>query len=292
MKKSIALLLLFVSTGYSTSFAQLTPKGDVPTLEEMTVIFNKMMAAIKSVKTAKFRMVKIERYDGKIIKSDQLVKQNTKPLKIYMKITEGPNSGAEVLYVDGVNNGNAYVNASSFLPTLNLDPRGALVSEKQRHTMFELGFAYTGDLINDAYNRYKDKAAEYSTYGGIIKWDNRDVYKITLDNKEYKIKDYTVLAGEDVVKIARKLKLDEYNIKELNPSISSYTSVKAGQVIKIPETFTKTVVMYVDTKTFLPVYQKMTDLKGMVGEYEYHDVMINTGVTDEEFTKGYKGYSF
>jgi LysM repeat protein len=291
MKKSIAILLI-VSGWYSTSFAQLTPKGAVPTLEEMTIIFDKMMAAIKNVKTAKFRMVKNERYNGKIVYSDQLVKQNVNPLKIYMKITKGPNSGAEVLWIDGANHGDAYVNASSFLPTLSLNPRGSLVCEKQRHTIFELGFAYTGDLINDAYRRYKDKAAEYSTYGGIIKWDNRDVYKITLDNKGYHIKDYTVLSGEDLVKIARKYKLDEYNILELNPKLNSDYTVKAGTVIKIPDTFTKTVVMYVDTKTFLPVYQKMTDPMGVVGEYEYHDLIINSVIPEEEFTKEYKGYSF
>ncbi len=291
MKKSIVLLLFF-AVGYSKSYAQLTPKGDVPTLEEMTVIFEKMMESIKNVKTVKYRLVKNERYNGKIVQSEQIVKQQVPLTKIYMKILKGPNNGAEVLYVKGANNGSAYVNASSFLPTLSLDPLGSLVNEKQRHTMFQLGFAYPGDLINDAYNKYKSKAGEYSTYGGIIKWDNRDVYKITLDNKEYKIKDYTVLAGEDLVKIARKLKLDEYNLLELNPSISNYTSVKAGQVIKIPETFTKTVIMYVDTKNFLPVYQKMTDLKGVVGEYEYHDLIVNPAIPDEEFTKGFKGYSF
>ena len=291
MKKSIILVLIF-AVGYSKSYAQLTPKGDVPTLEEMTVIFEKMMESIKNVKTAKYRLIKNERYNGKIVQSEQIVKQQVPLTKIYMKILKGPNNGAEVLYVKGANGGNAFVNASSFLPTLSLDPLGSLVNEKQRHTMFQLGFAYPGDLINDAYNRYKHKAGEYSTYGGIIKWDNRDVYKITLDNKEYKIKDYTVLAGEDLVKIARKLKLDEYNLLELNPSISSYTSVKAGQVIKIPETFTKSVIMYVDTKNFLPVYQKMTDLNGMVGEYEYHDLIVNPVIPDEEFTKGFKGYSF
>jgi outer membrane lipoprotein-sorting protein len=291
MKKSIVLVLFF-AIGYSKLYAQLTPKGDAPTLEEMTVIFEKMMEAIKNVKTVKYRLVKNERYNSKIVQSEQIVKQQVPLTKIYMKILKGPNNGAEVLYVKGANGGNAYVNASSFLPTLSLDPLGSLVNEKQRHTMFQLGFAYPGDLINDAYNKYKSKAGEYSTYGGIIKWDNRDVYKITLDNKEYKIKDYTVLAGEDLIKIARKLKLDEYNILELNPSISSYTSVKAGQVIKIPETFTKLVIMYVDTKNFLPVYQKMTDLKGMVGEYEYHDLIVNPAISDEEFTKGFKEYSF
>lgn len=209
-----------------------------------------------------------------------------------MKITQGPNSGAEVLYVKGSNNGNAYVNASSFLPTLSLDPYGSLVNEKQRHTMFELGFSYVGDLLNDAYRRFKDKASEYAIYGGIIKWDNRDVYKITLDNKGYKISNYTVLPGEDLVKIARKLKLDEYNLRELNPAISSYTDVKAGQVIKTPDTFTKMVILYIDTKTFLPVYQQMFDLKGMASEYEYHDLIINSVIPEEEFTKTYKGYSF
>lgn len=290
MKK--ILILLFVTVGYSISFAQTTPKGETPTLEELTVIFDKMMLAIKNVKTAKFRMVKNERYDGKIVKSDQLVKQHVNPLKIYMKITQGPNSGAEVLYVKGNNNGNAYVNAGSFIPTLSLDPYGSLVNEKQRHTMFELGFLYVGDLLNDAYRRFKDKASEYAIYGGIIKWDNRDVYKITLDNKGYKISNYTVLPGEDLVKIARKLKLDEYNLRELNPSISSYTDVKAGQVIKIPDTFTKMVILYIDTKTFLPVYQQMFDLKGMASEYEYHDLIINSVIPEEEFTKAYKGYSF
>jgi outer membrane lipoprotein-sorting protein len=50
--------------------------------------------------------------------------------------------------------------------------------------------------------------------------------------------------------------------------------------------------MYVDTKTFLPVYQKMTDPMGVVGEYEYHDLIINSVIPEEEFTKEYKGYSF
>lgn len=291
MKKTLSILLLGF-TSITTVFAQADPVPNITSKEEMMIVFNKMTDAIKNVKTAKYRLIKNERYNGKIVQSNQMIKQNMDPLKVYMKIISGPNKGAEVLYVKGMNNGNAYVNAGSFIPTLNLDPLGILVNEKQRHTIFELGFAYTGDLIHDAYKKYKDKASEYVTYGGVIKWDNRDVYKFTLDNKEYKIKDYTVLPGEDLVKIARKLKLDEYNLLELNPSVSNYTSVKAGQVIKIPDSFTKTVIIYIDTKTYLPVYQKMMDLKGVVGEYEYHDLVINPVIPDEEFTEGYSGYSF
>ena len=292
MKKSIALVFLFISTSISTSFGQLTPAGATPTLEELTIIFDKMMVAIKNIKTIKFRMVKNERYDGKVVESEQTCKQNVKPLKIYMHLTKGPNSGSEVLYVKGENGGKAYVSAGKWVPTLSLDPYGSLVNQKQRHTMFQLGFAFTGDLINHAYQTYKSKAAEYSSYGGIIKWSGRDVYKITLNNKGYKIFDYTVKKDENLIRIARRLKLDEYNLLELNPSLDDYFDIKEGQVIKIPSSFTKTVLMYVDTKTFLPVYQKMTDLKGMVGEYEYHDVIINPVMKADEFSKDFSDYGF
>ena len=50
--------------------------------------------------------------------------------------------------------------------------------------------------------------------------------------------------------------------------------------------------MYVDAKTLLPVYQKIFDEKGLIGEYEYHDLQINVPIPDEEFTKKYKGYGF
>lgn len=290
--KRYLLTLFFGFTSYTLSFAQTDPAPNITSKEEMMIVFNKMTNAIKNVKTAKYRLIKNERYNNKIVQSNQIVKQHMDPLKVYMKIIAGPNKGAEILYASGLNNGNAYVNAKSFMPTLNLDPLGILVNDRQRHTIFELGFAYTGDLIHDAYKKYKDRSSEYIAYGGVIKWDNRDVYKFTLDNKEYKIKDYTILPGEDLVKIARKLKLDEYNLLELNPAVSKYTDVKPSQVIKIPESFTKTVIIYIDTKTYLPVYQKMMDLKGVVGEYEYHDLIINPVIPEEEFTAVYSGYSF
>jgi outer membrane lipoprotein-sorting protein len=101
-----------------------------------------------------------------------------------------------------------------------------------------------------------------------------------------------VLDGEDIIKIADKLQLDEYTILELNPTIKNYTDVKVGQSILIPSTFAKTVVVYIDAKNFLPIYQKIIDSKGLVSEYEYHELIINPIISDEEFTKAYKGYSF
>jgi hypothetical protein len=265
----------------------------VPTTpEELGVLVEQMMTNIKAVKTAKFRFVKNERYDKKIVKSEQLVKLNVNPKKIYMKLLKGPHSGTELLYVQGANEGKALVSAGSFVPTINLSPFSSMVRDQQRHTIFELGFAYTGDLIYDAYTRYKNKVMDYAKYEGLVDFDGRKCHKIFMDNKDYKLNDYTVKEGEDLIKIARRLKLDEYSLLEYNPSIKGYTEVKPGQVIKIPDTFSKSVLIYVDAKSLLPVYQKIVDINGFVAEYEYHDLQINMPFADEEFTKGYKGYGF
>jgi len=289
--KKIILTFCIAAISCSNTFAQENFKAPA-TPEELGVLVEQMMTSIRGVKTAKFRFVKNERYEKKIVKSEQLVKINVNPKKIYMKLLKGPHSGTELLYVQGANDGKALVSAGSFVPTISLSPFSSMVRDQQRHTIYELGFLYTGDLIYDAYTRYKGKANEYAKYEGLIDFDGRKCHKIFMDNQEYKLSDYTVKEGEDLIKIARRLKLDEYSLLEYNPTIKSYTEVKPGQIIKIPDTFSKSVLMYVDAKTLLPVYQKIVDINGFVAEYEYHDLQINIPIPDEEFTKGYKGYGF
>jgi outer membrane lipoprotein-sorting protein len=262
------------------------------TEEELGQLVEQMMVSVRTVKTAKFRFVKNERYEGKIVKSEQLVKLNVNPKKVYMKLLKGPHSGTEVLFLVGKNDNKAVVSAGSMVPTISLSPFNSLVRDKQRHTLYELGFSYTADLIYDAYVKYKHKAKEYAKYEGLIDYDGHKCHKITLDNKEYKLYDYTVKEGEDIIKIARRLKLDEYSILEYNPSVKDYSQVHAGQVIKLPLTFCKSTTMYVDAKSLLPVYQKCSDEKGLVAEYEYHELQVNIPIAEEEFTEKYKEYGF
>jgi outer membrane lipoprotein-sorting protein len=268
-------------------------EGPIPEMEEVLAdMVEQMMTNIRAVKTAKYHLIKNERYEGKIIKSEQEIKQNVNPMKVYLKILKGPHSGTELVYVKGKNEDKALVSAGSVVPTISLSLFSPLVRDKQRHTLYELGFLYTGDLIYDSYLKYKDKAEEYTTYEGTIMFDNRTCHKVTLDNKEYKLKDYTVQEGENLIKIARRLKLDEYSLLEYNPSVKDYTAVKPGQVIKIPDTFCKKVIMYIDAKTFLPVYQKTFDQNGFVAEYEYRKLHVNILIPDKEFEKDYEGYGF
>mgnify|MGYP003869910657 CR=1 FL=1 len=280
--------LIFLFIAFSLAVASVSAQP-MPTHTEL---FDKMMVSIANVKTLKFRLVKNERMNnGKMAAGDQQVKMQVNPFKCYLKIAK-PNEGAEVLYIKGTNNNNALVNPNAFpYINLNLDPYGDILRTDQHHTIHELGFVYTGELLKDAHDRYKAKIDEFMKNEGIIKWDGRDVYKIVLDNKEYKMVDYTALAGEDLIKIARKKKVGEYNLLEIN-SLKNYTSVKAGQVIKVPITYAKRIVVYIDKQTYLPIYQELYDNKGLMATYEYHNLVVNPVIAEEEFTKGYKDYGY
>lgn len=254
-------------------------------------IFRKMMSTIDGIKTLSFHLDKTERIKGKMAPGSQDVKLNVKPFKVYLKV-QVPNKGAEVLYIEGQNDGKAKVNPNAFpYMTLNLDPDGSILRKDQHHSVKELGFGYTGDLLNHVYQKYKDKINDYVTINGEVTYDGRKCWNVTLTNKEYKIESYTVQAGEDILKIARKLRLDEYSLLELN-GIKDFDDVKAGQTIKVQNSLCKQIEMYIDQETYLPLYQKLFDEKGLMATYEYSKLKINPTFKPEEFTEDYSGYDF
>lgn len=288
------MLFIAAFTLAMLGFSQTT----TPTYEEAVEVFEKMNKSVKAIKTMECKFLKNERYQGKIIKSEQEFKLSVVPKKkVYMKIIKGPNAGTEVLFIPSENGGKAIVSAGKFIPNIDLSPFSSLMRDKQRNTIYELGFSYTGDVIYKNFNKYKETGEKlynegWAKYEGIIDFDGRKCYKVSIDNKGYKILDYTVLKGETFRSIAHKLILDEYNLVELNPSVKDGYKLTPGQVIKVPSDFCKYVTVYVDVKTNLPVYQKIADEKGVMGEYTYLNLKINETIADEEFTKDYDGYGF
>lgn len=280
--KRTTILLISALLSSQMLFAQDVDKHEV---------FRKMMSTISTIKTLSFKLDKTERIKGKMMPGSQDVKLNVKPFKVYLKVYV-PNKGAEVLYIEGENKGNAKVNPNAFpYMTLNLDPDGDILRKDQHHSVKELGFGYTGDLLNHVYNKYKDKINDYVTINGEVTYDGRKCWNVTLVNKEYKIENYTVQSGETIMTIARKLRLDEYSLLELN-GIKNFDDVKAGQTIKVQNSLCKQIEMYIDKETYLPLYQKLFDEKGLMAVYEYSNLKINPTFKPEEFTEGYSEYDF
>ena len=252
-------------------------------------IVTKSLKSIKEIKGLKYHLNITERGKKGYNFYESNVKFNRNPRQIYLYI-----KGIELLWLQGKNSGKALVKPNSFpFFNLNLDPMGNLMRQDQHHTLNEMGYDYFAAIIE--YNKFKigDKFDEYFKLVGEEKINNRNCYKIIIDNKDFGYVDYKVGEHESITTIARKFFIAEYMILEKNPKFNDYFDLlKKGQIIKIPTWYCKSVVMFVDKQYFLPISLKIIDDKGLFEEYNYHSLIVNPTFVEGEFTKTYKDYKF
>ena len=74
--------------------------------------------------------------------------------------------------------------------------------------------------------------------------------------------------------------------------VKNYHDVKPNQKIKVPNVYGNKMILYIDKDLFVPRAIKIYDDKGLYESYEYHDLLVNSKIPEEEFTKEYKGYGF
>lgn len=252
-------------------------------------ILQGMIASAEKIQSLKFHLKCSERIKGKLVFTESQVKLNVSPRKIYIYL-----KGPELLWLEGKNNGSALVNPYGFpYMNLNLDPMGILMRTNQHHTIHEIGFTYFAGLIKEAIVFAGEKFDEYFKYGGILMWEGHECYLITAEYPDFKYLDYTVQKGENLVSIARKLRLSEYMLLELNADkINNYQDVKPNQKIKVHNVYAAKMILYIDKEFLVPRVMKVYDEKGLFESYEYHDLQMNPKIAEEEFTKEYKGYGF
>lgn len=275
---TVALLGLFMPV-----FSQ--QKTDLSCKEIMT----KTIKSIRDVKGLKYHLKITERGKKGFNFYESSVKFNRSPRLIYLYI-----KGIEVLWLQGKNKGRALVKPNSFpYINLNLDPMGDLMRQDQHHTLNEMGYDYFGNIIEYSMYKIGDKFDEYFNLEGEERMNNRPCYKVTINNKDFGYKDYTVQANESITTIARKFFVSEYMILEKNTKFKDYFDMlKPGQVIKIPTWYCKTVTLYIDQLYFLPISVKVVDDKGLFEEYNYHFLQVNPKFEEGEFTRDYKDYKF
>ena len=249
----------------------------------------KMVRSIHDVQRLKYSLKITERGKKGYNHYESSVKLNRKPRKLYIYI-----KGIEVLWTTGTNGGKAYVKPNSFpYINLSLDPMGNLMRQDQHHTINEMGFDYFGGIIEYIILKFGDKLDQSVKLEGEEKYNNRPCYKVSISNKDFAQVSYTVGASENLTSIARKLFVSEYMIVEMNSKLKDYFDIlKPGQVIKVPNYYAKTVVMYIDQFYFLPIGVKVYDDKSLFEEYNYFFLQVNPKFEEDEFTKNYKDYKF
>jgi outer membrane lipoprotein-sorting protein len=250
-------------------------------------IMQRMIAETEALRTLTFDLKIQERGAGKFRNSISYIKIQRNPRKVYMKL-----NGPELLYVSGWNDGKVLVNPGGF-PYINisLDANSMTLHKDQHHTINEVGFDYLIDIIKDAIRKSGDKFDSYFKYEGEVMWNQTPCYKITISNESYKFESYITKEDESLISIARKLKLSEFKIAELN-KISDYGPVKPSKVLIIPNSYARTTELLIDKQTWMPVSSKVFDNEGLFEAYDYTNLKLNAVFAADEFNKNFKGYGF
>ncbi|HEV7231197.1 MAG TPA: DUF1571 domain-containing protein [Bacteroidia bacterium] len=251
------------------------------------VIMTRLVSAADAIKTVSFDLKIEERIQGKYRKSTSKVKLQRNPHKIYMKL-----NGPELLYVSGWNGNKVLVNPGGFpFVNLNLDINSGTLHKDQHHTISDVGFDYLTDIIKDAMVRCGSKFDEYFKYEGDVQWNNLTCCKILITDNGYKFTSYAAQKGETVMDIARKLKISEFKIAELN-KLGDFGEVKQGEILVIPSSYARVTELLVDKQTWLPLSTKVYDNEGLFEAYDYLNLKLNPTFAADEFSKSFKGYGF
>ena len=239
MKNRIGVVFLllgicFLNTSFVREKAQ--PAYTIQTL------LDDVFKAIDNIKTMRYELKCNERIKGRMQHTESNVKLQVSPRKLYLSVR-----GPEVLWIEGVNNGNALVNPGSFpYINLNLDPYGSLMRKDQHHTIHEMGHQYLADILKDGIKRAGNDMEKYFTLLGEEKHNGRDCYKVSISFPDFSWVSYTVKPGENLTSIARKLNVSEYMVLEKNSRYSWYNDAKAGDVIKVPDAYAKFTLLLID----------------------------------------------
>jgi hypothetical protein len=284
------LLLLMLAAAFINFSATSSPESQART------IVNKMLKAIETHRGCQFTMRSEERIlsmKNGLRGGDIFTKINIMPQKTYMKMVTDPNKGTEILYVDGERNNKALVNPGKFLPTIKLNPYSSLLTKDQHHTLLSSGFVFVGKIVSQGVKKADDQQRfdEAFKYAGDLTWNGRSCYKLVIDDPTFTYTTYTAKKGENMFTVAAKFLVPEYSMVELD-GVKNFEEDLGGKILKIPTSYARKTVMYVDKENFFPVFQEVSDDKGIFERYQFFNLLVNPSFKPNEFTEDFPEYNF
>lgn len=256
-------------------------------------VFQNMLNACERNRSGKFTLISYERMEnGKMAESKMLVKYLAEPKTVYLYCVY-PNAGTEVLFRKGWINDRLFIHPTGFpFVNIKLSPFHPLVRKDAHHTVYQIGFDYIAGMIRYYSGIYGERFYRYLQLKDTVMFDNRTLIHLQYEFKEYQQIKYTVQAGENVTAIAAKFHLNDCSILALNPDVSGFNDVKAGEQIRIPNFYNRRVDFFVDSQNWLPLIQEVYDDKGLFERYEVKSYIHEPHFSDDEFTPSFKDYRF
>jgi len=294
MTKSKALLASFIALVVLVNIKM----AIIPAPSQTRQIIDNMLAAIAKHQGVTFTMDAAERIVGKpkeFNKMEMFTKVKLNPLSIYGKVLKDPNAGTELLYVTGQRDNKVRVNPGKFLPTLSLVTTSNLLTKNQHHTLLTSGFVIVGKIMTDGIRRADatDPRKGFDSvfkYVGDVQYHGRNCYKVVINDPTYKYTTVVGQKGENVLALAKRLLVSEYHIMDLNGK--SLDEDVSGKTLKVPTSYAKLTVLYIDKATNFPLLQEMSDERGLFEKYEYSNLVVNPAFKADEFTEKFSEYKF
>ena len=278
MKKILLLVLTIITLSIDTN------------AQSSKDIINKAISSMSAANSYKYTFISKERINGSYVEATLETKLVKSPLKIYLNNTAGPNKGKELLYVKGTNSNKVLIN--TFI-NVSMSPFNSLIRKGNHYTILEVGFGRVTSILIGARKRASLEASfdKVFTYAGTVTFDGKQCYKIIINDPTFHYINYTVKNGESTYDIAIRLNVSEQLIIEKN-NLSGFNSAKDGMVLKIPSSYAKKSILYIDKSNYHAIYQEMHDDKSIYEKYKFLSLKINPSFASDEFSEDNSKYDF
>ncbi len=278
-------------------------------LERALEIIGSMEEAWETITDYTAIVAKTERFRDGTVRSEQALVKYRKPADHYLRVLEGDEKGAEVLYPTGENNDLILAHKGGITGALarfigGIPGIGRVIPKefgledprllvRQHHIIFDINLGKVVQLIA----RPVRTSAEYGE-GQIIFHPSEEVDGRPADVMELLFPAdagliQTVQQGDTLFSVAPEWGQDMAVILYNNPEIDGPTDLRTGQKIFVPRYYAARVVLWIGQEPRLPLKLEIYDGQGRLYEsYEHSELRLNTGLTDLDFDPANPEYRF
>jgi len=282
------------------------PQGN---LERALEIIGAMEDEWETIEDYTAIVAKTERFRDGTVRSEQALVKYRKPADHYLRVLEGDDQRAEVLYPTGDDNNlilahkggvtGAVTRFIGGIPGIgNVIPNEFSIEDprllaRQHHIIFDINLGKVGRLIAQPVRTSAEHGEGQIIFhpGEAVNGRPADVMELLFPADAGLIQ--TVQEGDTLFSVAPQWGQDMAVILYNNPEIDGPTDLRSGQRIFVPRYYGARVVLWIGQEPRLPLKLEIYDNQGRLYEsYEHSELRINIGLSDMDFDRTNPEYRF
>lgn len=233
-----------------------------------------------NLKTLKYKTSKTERLDDEYISKNMSFTVNCRPLQVVLELEKDDDrdfvlydSEADPEHVLYIPDGFPYKN-------LRLGLNSNWVRGDNHYSITNAGFEFIIWLIKSQYALLQDRiTCCRETRDGV------DYYCYRANAPDFSFRTYKCNEKITVSDLAIKLGVSAYLILERNKSVDSYDDDCNGLELTVPTLYGKEIEILIHAEYLLPGLIRIEDDRGLLGELNYFDFVLNPSLPDDFFTE-------